>query len=269
MSVLRLRVELNKGRIGMPMGKLASVVQQTVKFLDAFTRDMKISDTDGLWLAERFENNSVDFDCRLALPLSDSVMERTRSGLKMVLSGRYDDPKTAILITPETRWQYARIAKPIDPDEVIYFGLYRGESNELEELFTLDQSTQQELEDAASGRHRIYGEIQGIVHSFVKEGKRPHLSIRELSTGELVKCYFKPEQYQAAVEVLADPEAVVFVEGDTTQDPLTGEVTAIEVSDFRLAPLFSMSDLEAWTGSMPDLTGLRTTEQHLSWLRDE
>jgi hypothetical protein len=133
----------------------------------------------------------------------------------------------------------------------------------------LDSGTLRELEDAAAGRMRVFGEVQGIVHSFVKEGRRPHLSIRELSTGDLVKCYFKPDQYKAAVEVLADPDAVVFVEGESTQDPVTGDVTAVEVADFRLAPEYSAEALAAWIGSMPDFTGSRTTEEHLNLIRNE
>jgi hypothetical protein len=40
------------------------------------------------------------------------------------------------------------------------------------------------------------------------------------------------------VEVLADEDAVVFVEGWTTASTETGLVTEIEVTDFRLAPEF-------------------------------
>ena len=187
----------------------------------------------------------------------------------MILSGEYTDAPTALMISTEARWQFARIASELDPDEQVQLGLYAPQGDEVEEWFTLDARTLRELEDAAAGRMRIFGEVQGIVHSFVKEGKRPYLSIRELSTGDLVKCYFKPEQYQAAVEVLADPEAVVFVEGETTQDAVTGDVTAVEVADFRLAPEFSREQFAAWIGSMPDYTGSRTTEEHLALIRDE
>lgn len=253
----------------MPLGKLASVMEQTLKFLEKFAADMQIGTTEGKWLAERFENNSVDYDCRLAVPLSVPMAVRSQQGLRMILSGNYDDPVTALMISPETRWEYASIAKFFDPDEQMRVGLYRDDGDEVEAWHTLDARTQRELEDAIGGKQRIFGEIQGIVHSFVKEGKRPYLSIRELSTGDLVKCYFKSEQYQAAVEVLADPDAVVFVEGETTQDPMTGEVTAMEVVDFRLAPEFSVDAFQSWVGSMPDFTGSRTTQEHLDLLRDE
>lgn len=269
MKELRLRVELNKGRVGMPLGKLAAVMEQTVKFLERFSADMQVGETSGKWLAERFENNSVDFDCRLAVPLAAPVQERSRSGLRMVLSGQYAAAETALMISTETRWEFARIAAELDPDEEAHLGLYAPERDEVEEWFTLDARAIRELEDAAAGRGRIFGEVQGIVHSFVKEGRRPYLSLRELSTGNLVKCHFKPEQYQAAVEVLADPEAVVFVEGETAQDAVSGEVVAVEVADFRLAPDFSREQLHAWIGSMPDYTGTRTTDEHLALIRDE
>lgn len=253
----------------MPLGKLAAVMEQTVKFLEQFSADLQVGKTAGQWLAERFENNSVDFDCRLAVPLSPDLQSRSQSGLRMILSGQYSDEETALMISTETRWQFARITSALDPDEQIHLGLYAPERDEVAEWYPLDARVLQELEDAAAGRMRIFGEVQGTVHSFVKGGRRPHLSIRELSTGDLVKCYFQPEQYQAAVDVLADPDAVVFVEGETTQDPVTGDVTAVDVADFRLAPDFSHEQLAAWMGSMPDYTGDLTTGEYIALIRDE
>ena len=74
--------------------------------------------------------------------------------------------------------------------------------------------------------------------------------------------------YQAAIEVLADPDAVVFVEGWVKENPDTGFVTEIEVADFRLAPEFSVESYQAMLGTMPDFTGNLTTAEYIDRQRD-
>lgn len=105
------------------------------------------------------------------------------------------------------------------------------------------------------------GEIQGTVHSFFKESKKPHLVIRELSTRELVKCYFDPMMYEKAVETLVERDSVVFVEGSVTQDPKTGVTSEINVSDFRPAPLFDLNFFKSFIGARPNLTGTLDSEE--------
>ena len=80
---------------------------------------------------------------------------------------------------------------------------------------------------AVATARESYGEVQGIVHAFFKEASPPYLKVRELSTQHLVNCYFRSEMYQAAVDVLADPSAVVLVEGWAKEDADSGWVTEL------------------------------------------
>lgn len=266
---LKIRVEFNKGRVGMPLPKLAAAAAQTVRFLGLVARDLGIEAGSSDWLAERFENGSVDFDCRLAAPLSTPTLELGRRAFRQVFTNRYDDPEVATLIRAETRLQFARIAEPLDPDETARFGLYADEEPEPEEWFVLSRDRLQELETAVgTGPRESWGEVQGVVHAFFKEVERPYLKIRELSTRQLVNCYFKPEMYGAAVEVMSDPAAVVFVEGLVTEDPETGQVTDIEVTDFRLAPEFKIETYRASLGALPDYTGNLSASAFIDQLRN-
>jgi hypothetical protein len=265
---VRIRIELNRGRVGMPLGKLADVMKDTVRFLESLSDDLQIADADGRWLAEKFENNSVDFDLRLHRHLTPLQHSQLRSGLRSCFSPQHRDPMVGLLISEKTRHRFADLAKEASPGDPYFFGLYQQDSEEiLEELFPIDSATVSELAAAAYGYSTAYGEVQGIVYSFVKEAKQPHLTLRELSTQHLVKCYFTPEQYAAAVELLTEREAVVFVEGETTQDTAKNQVTSIQVASFRLAPEFSLDALRAWAGSFPDFTGSLSTEAHLDLIR--
>lgn len=269
MHHVRIRVELNKGRVGMPLAKLAAVAQGTVEFLAALAEDLTVDAPAEAWLAERFDNASVDFDCRLAVPLSESQAARMFSGLRMVFANDFSDAATAVMIRPATRRRYAQIARPLDADEVARFGLYRDGSSDSAEWFMLTRELAAEIEEPLPASHRAYGEVQGIVHAFFKETDRPYLKIRELSTRQLVNCYFNREQYRAAVEVLADAEAVVFVEGWVTEDADTGLATEIEVADFRLAPKFSEEIYRSALGTLPDFTGDLETTDYLREVRGE
>ena len=70
----------------MPLDKLAAVAEQTVSFLRLFSRDLGFQDVDHKWLAEKFENNSVDFDCRLVVPLDEPTAARGRRAFRLILA---------------------------------------------------------------------------------------------------------------------------------------------------------------------------------------
>ncbi len=119
------------------------------------------------------------------------------------------------------------------------------------------------LPDRRSGG-KYFGEIQGVVHAFFKESRRPHLVVRELSTRALIKCYFNPMMYEKAVETLSERDSVVFVEGEITERADIGIADEIEVLDFRPAPLFDLQFFESFIGSRPDLTGSDSSEDILN-----
>lgn len=251
----------------MPLEKLASVCSETVKFLKMFSRDLKLTDEEPVWLAENFENNSVDYDCRLASDIGNARVELGRRALRLIMGETLDDPELAFRIRPETRRQYFHIASPIDPDEKVRFGVYPDGGSKPDMWYELTRH-----EDAAVSGGVIdrgaYGEIQGVVNAFFKEGKHPHLRIRDISTQQLVKCFFRSDMYNAAVELLTDRTAVVFVEGRLREDASTGETREIDVEDFRLAPDFSKDEFEKGLGTMPDYTGPMSTEDFVEQLRE-
>jgi hypothetical protein len=269
MNELRFKVELNRGRHGIAIGKFGAVLAETRTFLELLTRDIGVSAKTGAWLAENFENNSVDFDCRLATALPVDVVDRGHHALTMLFADRFDDSMLAVQITLPTRRQFARIAGAIDPDEVIRFGLYSDGRIRPDDWYELRRDRLVEVEAAVSQARQSYGEVQGVVHAFFKEAERPYLKVRELSTKQLVNCYFPLAMYHEAVEVLADPDAVVFVEGWVTEDPETGFVTDMEVEDFRPAPPFSVENYRRTLGSMPAYTSRKPTGQFIDEVRDD
>jgi len=61
MSRLRVRIELNRGGVGVPLDKLASVVQQAQAFFRMLGDDVHIDQRQGEWLGFDFDHESLNF----------------------------------------------------------------------------------------------------------------------------------------------------------------------------------------------------------------
>ncbi len=262
----RIRVTLNKGRKGVPLEKLAAIAEETAKFLTDLGEDLGTSGENG-WVADNFANGSVVFDLEdPTIPEQES--DRWRRGLRAVMANDFGDAEINLLITRTTRQQYAAIGRVIDADEVVEFGVYRNGTSAGIESYVLVRQPE-EPADIGPINYTYFGEIQGVVHALFKEAKNPRLSIRELATRELVDCYFSTSLYADAVEVLRDPDAIVFVEGDVTESAESGRVVKIEVKHFKVAPRFDLAEFENMIGKFPGaLTGGRPTSQVMDDFRD-
>ncbi len=207
------------------------------------------------------------FDCE-RLSVDAQTEQKGRRALRAVFAGDFD-AEIATLIRPSTRRQYGEIGKQIDPDEVIRFGLYVNGEAEPRDWFALTPELAEEIHEENARKANYYGEVQGIVHAFFKETKKPKLVLRELSSRALIDCYFKQEMYHAVVDTMEEPGAVIFVEGNVTEDLAKGVVECIDATEFRPAPDFSLAFYESFIGSKPDITGSLSTEEFVERVRDD
>ena len=239
-----------------------------MKFLLMACEDAGIEGAQREWIAKNFENNSVDFDCETLV--EDQTKEHEgRRILRCIMGNDFADPEVRLRVRPSTRHQYARIAGSIDADEKIAIGLYNNGELKPDTWFVLSKaSAAMSLEDTTPEKTTYFGEIQGIVHAFYKETDRPRLVVRELVSSALIDCFFRTDMYKNAVDVLMDPEAVVFVEGEVTENTAKGQIESVKVSDFRPAPEFDLTHYRAFLGSRPDLTGDTSTEEYIRKFRD-
>src|SRR5258707_14899820 len=60
MARLRIRIELSRGGVGVPLGKLARVVDEAQKFLHMLGEDVHIQ-ARGEWLGFDFDHESLNF----------------------------------------------------------------------------------------------------------------------------------------------------------------------------------------------------------------
>ncbi|MBZ5607004.1 MAG: DUF4115 domain-containing protein [Acidobacteriia bacterium] len=113
MARLRVRVELNRGGVGVPLHKLASVVHESQRFFEMLALDVHIEKDRGEWLGFDFDNESLNFTAEYVGPVTAEQVSAFCAAFDGVSSLRR-----------ATIAQFTRIADAIGEDELIGFGLY-------------------------------------------------------------------------------------------------------------------------------------------------
>ncbi len=116
MARLRIRIELNRGGVGVPLHKLASVVDEAQKFFYLLTEDVQIDQSRGEWLGFDFGNESLNFTAEFVGPVTAEQVAAFHAAFDGTTSLRR-----------ATISQFARITDAIEQDELIGFGLYLSE----------------------------------------------------------------------------------------------------------------------------------------------
>ena len=119
MSRLRVRIELNRGGVGVPLNKLASVVQQAQSFFRMLGDDVHIDQSQGDWLGFDFDHESLNFTAEFV----GAVTQEQVAAFHAAFDGTTPLRRATIA-------QFARIADAIEEDEVIGFGLYLNEGDD-------------------------------------------------------------------------------------------------------------------------------------------
>ncbi len=116
MARLRVRIELNRRMAGVPLDKMASVVDETRKFFYLLSEDVHIQPDRGEWLASDFDAESLNFTAEYAGPVSAEQVHAFGAAFAGATSLR----KTTIA-------QFTRIADFLGEDELVGFGLYESD----------------------------------------------------------------------------------------------------------------------------------------------
>jgi len=116
MSRLRVRIELNRRLSGVPLDKMASVVEETRKFFHLLSEDVQIENDHGEWVATDFDAESLNFTAEYAAPVSTEQVQAFGAAFAGSTSLRRD-----------TIAQFTRIAEFLGEDELVGFGLYQSD----------------------------------------------------------------------------------------------------------------------------------------------
>jgi hypothetical protein len=117
MARLRVRLELNRRTAGVPLDKLASVVEETRKFFHLLAEDVHIEAERGEWMASDFDTESLNFTAEY----SGAVTAEQVHAFGAAFAG-------ATSLRRATIAQFTRIADFLGEDELVGFGLYQADA---------------------------------------------------------------------------------------------------------------------------------------------
>lgn len=258
MSQFRIKIELNKGRHGIPLHKLADFSKEAEKFLEMFAADLNL-EKDG-WIAENFENGSLTYDISYIGEFDTNRIANAERAFIQIISEETSHNQLEFGIRKETFWQFAQIANHIGPDDSVGIGLYQ---NGKPEIKNLSKERSLEIKARAGEKTLEFGGIQGEITALLKG--RKHIWIRDFASNNRVVCTFRSELYDQIWHLLESQDTIVDAEGWITR--ANGEIEEFLIEKINAAAEYQEGDLEKFFGLDPDFTGNLSTEEYLTKLR--
>jgi len=262
MARIRLRIELNKGRLGIPLHKLALVVTETEKFLRMLGQDARLESGSGQWLGLDFSNGSLAYTAEYAAEVDVKEEHRFTSEFDNLRRGK---PSQRVRFA--TRRQYIRIADPLDEDEVVNFGVYKGDSPEPDFVPLSKRDVRLVLGDLQLPVESV-GALQGSVHSVFFGAQPPYFNLRELSSQALVRCEYSTNLYSSVVTALERPNAIVHVYGTVTANLEDRSLDVMKVNRIEVAEQLTDEEFEKFFGCAPNFTGDLSTSEFIDRMRN-
>jgi len=249
---IRVHVLLNKGKRGISLHKLPRILADIQAFLDSLSQDTV--GRGGDWIGIQFRStSSMEYTAESVAAVEPHRVKDFDGCLKGVIQSK-PDPK----LSRSTLQRYAKITEPLI-EETVSFGI---ESEVTPEgsapqsvVEWLDLNKEEAIHLAGQGQSLVksHGAVQGIVHSVFLGSTPPHFQLRELSTGNLIKCEYDESKYQELVNALETPRAVVHVYGLIFTDLLNRNIQRLQVSRIDIARILTPADLERFIGCAPEL----------------
>lgn len=266
MAKLRVRLEINRGRTGAPLAKLARIAEQAERFLRSLANDSGVPTKANEWLAVNFKNGSVSFDGEFQGEIAVAAAEIYARNLEFVADFDPDVEGANGLVTDATLSEFAKIGTLIDPDEVVGLGIYRPDSDK-------PRWRQITYSKTADIRRRVetplpsYGSVQGILHAWFKEVRDPHFQLRELATSNLINCFYAADHYDDVARAVKERSTVLHVSGNILFDRIRRVATELRTQRIDRANMLDPAEFEALIGSAPDFTGDMSTADFVDDIR--
>jgi len=261
MANFRVRIEMNKGRHGVPIHRLAEIAKEAEKFFQMFAADLGLE--KGEWIADNFTDGSVGFDTNYVGTAPDLTLRTGQKAFELLTQPSTSPDDLKFGVRKETFLQFARMAAPVDADDFISIGLYNGQPKPPMRELTKKRFIEIEKEIVQTVEQ--YGGAQGIITAFFKDSNT--FWLRELSTGNRISCIFHVKDYKRVWQMLEGKDAIVKVEG--WKIVTNGKLEHLKVVTISPAPEYQEGDLDKFFGCDPGFTGDLSTEEYLDDLRGE
>ncbi|MET3760522.1 hypothetical protein [Sphingomonas sp. UYEF23] len=268
MSRLRVRLVLNEGGEGAPLGQIIDISREFERFLRLLAEDSGIAVNRRDWVARKFENKSVRFDVEAPTGSDETAIEEFNSKFAAVDSFDPAAQKLPTGVRFATVLQYAKAAEALAAHENVSFGLYRSDGDKPFTYKRLSKLRANELQQRLNEKLVFKTTVQGIMHNVGIE--EHYFQLRERKSQRLLRCDFPAALYDEVHAAAALPETLVYVRGHVSERRVDRFVESVKVEKVRAAP--AIPDLLGKLfGHVPDYTQGMSTEEFTesSWGEDE
>jgi hypothetical protein len=243
MATLKLKIEFNKGKPGIGLDKLEKVVESVRRFLSSLGEDIELLEPNA-WVGNNFKNGSVEFVNEY--PRDVEVLKLDKFNSILLAMGRSERPPA---VRDYTANQFFDLAVELDIDgQKANMAVFSKDGTELP--FEIGRKTAIAAQSLNLLPYRdTLGSVQGTIHSWYRESKEPYFVLRELSSRNLIKCFYEDDDYQAIYDALKNREQIVHVRGTVSTDTRKHEIRHVHVKSMILAEPFGYEDLERFLGA--------------------
>ena len=264
MSRLRVRLVLNEGGEGAPLGQIVDVGKEFERFLRYLAEDSGIAIGRRDWVAHDFENGSVKFDVEAPTVVPDEIIERFNRKFQFVSS--FDPNKQPLdgTVRHQTLLQFTKAADALSAHEKMSFGLYQPDAEKPYEYRHLSKLHAADLQQKLTEKLRFRSTIQGTIHNLGVE--EHYFQLRERKSSRLIRCDFPAVLYDQVHIAARNPSSLVYVRGQISQRRVDRFVESVRVEVIKAAPP-APDVFNKLFGQFPDFTGDLTTQEFIdqSW----
>jgi hypothetical protein len=228
---------LNKGKRGISLDKLEHIIEEMRRFLSSMGDDIELTEPTS-WVAVDFKNSSLEFRSEYLHEVDTPKLARFNGAIITLAKSEF--PPSLRASTSES---FFNMAGMLDMSETADIAIFDEDGTPVPFEISQRTATLARFIDVLPFR-QSEGAVQGKIHSLYKESKPPHFMLRELSSGNLIKCLYEVTEYPAIIKSLEDRDQVLHVRGTVVTDTRERNIDHVRVKQILLAEQYGFEDVE-------------------------
>jgi hypothetical protein len=238
MAHIKLEIEINKGKRGVSLLKLEHIVKEMRQFLVSMADDIELVEPHN-WVSLDFTNGSLGFVTEYSNSVAPEKLNTFNDAIVTLCQSEYPSA-----IRRSTANGFFEFSDVLEQGELAKLVVFDEKNTPVSLEISQDTGYRARLITVLPYR-RSQGAVQGKIHSLYKESKPdPFFYLRELSSGNLVKCVYKSDEYSEIYKALASAEQVMHVRGTVVYDTHEENIHHIDVQKIQLADSYDYEDVK-------------------------
>lgn len=264
---IKIQVKLAHGLSSIPARKLAEQMDKLALLVESTAEEVGL-DLDGDWQATNFTNSSCAYELYNPQEVDGPKVDEFNSKLNAILAPPPSGSPHIGGFNRKTIKRAIDFAGSFGPDEIAEICLDSPSTGAVVQIEVAKSSLGKHL-DSYSHEPIYIGSIMGELYSWTSGGQKPFIKIRDISTGQLVNCFYEKKLHDDIFALFSKRSTTVILTGEIKYDPVSDKPEMIRITDFELAPEFSQEAFDNFFGMCPGLTGGLDSAEYIRSLRGE